>query len=80
MLGFLEVLLTLLTTLINACFPCSCGHSPESNEEKTKRRRRYSITETTTTTHTTTIEKSGSSPNIAENLKSLEKIKEINEK
>lgn len=80
MLEFLEALLTLLTALINACFPCSCGHSPESDKEKTKRRRRYSITETTTTTHTTTIEKSGSSPNIAENLKSLEKIKENNEK
>ena len=80
MLGFLEALLTLLTTLINACFPRSCGHSPESDKEKTKRRRRYSITETTTTTHTTTIEKSGSSPNIAENLKSLEKVKKTKKK
>lgn len=70
MFGFIEALFTLLAALINACFPCTCGHPPADPEgsSPSKKRRRYSITETTTTTHTTTIEsigKSDSSPNLA---------------
>ena len=69
MFSLLEAIFSLLTALINACFPCSCGRAPAEEDSKPKKRRRYSVTETTTTTHTTTIEKSGSSPNIAGNLK-----------
>lgn len=72
MFSFLEAIFSLLTALINACFPCSCGHAPTEEDPKPKKRRRYSVTETTTTTHTKTIEAIGtstSSPNIAGNLK-----------
>ena len=65
MFGFLEAFFSLIAAIINACFPCSKNQNSE--KEQPKKRRRYSITQTTTTT--TTIEKSGSSPNIAENLK-----------
>lgn len=72
MFSFLEAIFSLLTALINACFPCTCGHAPPENDPKPKKRRRYSVTETTTTTHIKTVETIGtstSSPNIAEKLK-----------
>lgn len=71
MFGLIEAIFSLLTVLINACFPCTCGHAPEENNQKPKKRRRYSITETTTTTHTKTIETIGTS-NSSPNLQSLQ--------
>lgn len=70
MFSLLEAILSLLTALINACFPCSCGHAPAEEGPPPKKRRRYSITETTTTTHTTTVESIGTS-NSSPDLKKL---------
>lgn len=70
MFSLLEAIFSLLTTFINACFPCSCGHAPSEEGPPPKKKRRYSITETTTTTHTTTIESIGTS-NSTPDLKKL---------
>ena len=72
MFSFLEAIFSLLTALINACFPCSCGHAPTAEDPKPKKRRRYSVTETTTTTHTKTIEAIGTSTS-SPNLQNIEK-------
>ena len=75
MFSFLEALFSLLTALIDACFPCSCGHAPSEEGPPPKKRRRYSVTETTTTTHTKTVETLGtsiSSPDL-QNLQKIEK-------
>lgn len=72
MFSLLEAILSLLTALINACFPCSCGHAPTEEDPKPKKRRRYSVTETTTTTHTKTIETLGTSTS-SPNLQNIEK-------
>ena len=72
MFSFLESIFSLLTALINACFPCSCGHAPTEEDSKPKKRRRYSVTETTTTTHTKTIETIGTSTS-SPNLQNIEK-------
>ena len=61
MFSLLEAIFSLLTVLLNACFPCSCGHAPSEEGPPPKKRRRYSVTETTTTTHTTTVESIGTS-------------------
>ena len=61
MFSLLEAIFSLLSALINACFPCSCGHAPAEEVPPPKKRRRYSVTETTTTTHTTTVESIGTS-------------------
>lgn len=70
MFSLLEAIFSLLAALINACFPCSCGHAPAEEGPPPKKRRRYSITETTTTTHTTTVESIGTS-NSTPDLKKL---------
>ena len=70
MFSLLEAIFSLLTALLNACFPCSCGHAPSEEGPPPKKRRRYSVTETTTTTHTTTIESIGTS-NSTPDLKKL---------
>ena len=70
MFSLLEAIFSLLTALLNACFPCSCGHAPSEEGPKPKKRRRYSVTETTTTTHTTTVESIGTS-NSTPDLKKL---------
>lgn len=70
MFSLLEAIFSLLAALINACFPCSCGHAPSEECPPPKKRRRYSITETTTTTHTTTVESIGTS-NSTPDLKKL---------
>ena len=72
MFSFLEAIFSLLTALINACFPCSCGHAPTEEDPKPKKIRRYSVTETTTTTHTKTIEAIGTSTS-SPNLQNIEK-------
>lgn len=72
MFSFLEAIFSLLTALINACFPCSCGHAPTEEDPRPKKRRRYSVTETTTTTHTRTIETIGTSTS-SPNLQNIEK-------
>ena len=72
MFSFLEAIFSLLTALINACFPCSCGHAPSEEGPPPKKRRRYSVTETTTTTHTKTIEAIGTSTS-SPNLQNIEK-------
>lgn len=72
MFSFLEAIFSLLTALINACFPCSCGHAPTEEDPKPKKRRRYSVTETTTTTHTKTVETIGTSTS-SPNLQNIEK-------
>lgn len=72
MFSFLEAIFSLLTALINACFPCSCGHAPTEEGPPPKKRRRYSVTETTTTTHTKTIEAIGTSTS-SPNLQNIEK-------
>lgn len=70
MFSLLEAIFSLLSALINACFPCSCGHAPAEEGPPPKKRRRYSVTETTTTTHTTTVESIGTS-NSSPDLKKL---------
>ena len=70
MFSLLEAIFSLLAALINACFPCSCGHAPAEEDHPPKKKRRYSITETTTTTHTTTVESIGTS-NSTPDLKKL---------
>lgn len=70
MFSLLEAIFSLFAALINACFPCSCGHAPSEEYPPPKKRRRYSITETTTTTHTTTVESIGTS-NSTPDLKKL---------
>lgn len=84
MFGLIEAIFSLLTALINACFPCTCG-TAKANESppEPKKRKRYSITETTTTTHTTTIEALGtstSSPNLQTLQNTIEKQQETNQK
>lgn len=73
MFSFLEALFSLLSVLIDACFPCSCGHTPTEKNLPPKKRKRYSITETTTTTHTKTVETLGTSTS-SPNLQKLQKI------
>lgn len=76
MFTLLEAILSLFTALINACFPCSCGHAPTEEDPKPKKRRRYSVTETTTTTHTTTVESidtSNSTPDLKKLSDSVKK-------
>lgn len=70
MFSLLEAIFSLLAALINACFPCSCGHASSEEGSPPKKRRRYSVTETTTTTHTTTVESIGTS-NSTPDLKKL---------
>ena len=70
MFSLLEAIFSLLTALLNACFPCSCGHAPAEEGPLPKKRRSYSVTETTTTTHTTTVESIGTS-NSTPDLKKL---------
>ena len=75
MFSLLEAIFSLLRALIDACFPCSCGHAPSEEGPPPKKRRRYSVTETTTTTHTKTVEALGtstSSPDL-QNLQKIEK-------
>ena len=57
MLSLIEAFLTLITAIVNVCFP-SCCRKPPDDESPPKRKRRYSITKTTT--ETTTIEAIGS--------------------
>lgn len=76
MFSLLEAIFSLLTALLNACFPCSCGHAPSEEGLPPKKRRRYSVTETTTTTHTTTVESidtSNSTPDLKKLSDSVKK-------
>ena len=73
MFSLLEAIFSLLSALIDACFPCSCGHAPSEEGPSPKKRRRYSVTETTTTTHTKTVETLGTSTS-SPDLQKLQKI------
>ena len=51
MFSFIEAILSLLTAVINACFPSACSKSSNSEDSPPKgRRRRYSVTKTITET------------------------------
>ena len=51
MFSFIESILSLLTALINACFPSTNSKSSDSEDSPPKgRRRRYSVTKTITET------------------------------
>lgn len=53
MFSFIEAILSLLTAIINACFPAACTKPPDPENSPTPRkRRRYSITKTITATET----------------------------
>lgn len=73
MFSLLEAIFSLLRALIDACFPCSCGHAPTEEGPPPKKRRRYSVTETTTKTHTKTVETLGTSTS-SPDLQKIQKI------
>lgn len=52
MFSFIETILSLLTAVINACFPASCNKPPNPEKSPVPKKRRYSVTKTITATET----------------------------